>query len=237
MAQEEKDLLLRDLCARLPYDVIVQVNLQYGDNGHKEGLYYANIVSISTDGIECDYSDSLDFSKSRDWTFGINDVKPYLRPMSSMTENEKHEVMILWNEDFASKESLYHCYPRTTDFYNRQHLDYRGLIEKGLALKAPEGMYTEDMYSSHQLPKLNTSQFPRRVYYEDTIEDVTYDADTNNVEVLYKSGKKTIHDVDSLKLIESDERELGVEREYLIEPNIHVIFYPESFLSNYYIDN
>lgn len=73
--------------------------------------------------------------------YPIRECRPCLRPMSSMTEEEEREVRILWNEDFADKISLYHCYPKTTDFYNKNHFDYRGLIEKDLALPATENMY------------------------------------------------------------------------------------------------
>ena len=116
MTQEDKQLLLKELSTRLPYGVKVDVN-----------FYDA------TKELTCDLL--------RDLFLGEKQLRPYLRPMSSMTEEEEREVRILWNEDFADKISLYHCYPKTTDFYNKNHLDYRGLIEMGLALESPEGMY------------------------------------------------------------------------------------------------
>ena len=62
-------------------------------------------------------------------------VKPYLRPMSSMTEEEKGEYQAFFNYDGVEYPEEY------IDWLNAHHFDYRGLIEKGLALKASEGMY------------------------------------------------------------------------------------------------
>ena len=106
---EEKQLLLVDLCARLPYGVYVRY-----ENG---GIIETRELGLGT---------------LHDFMFGNADIKPYLRPMYSMTEEEKKEYKevletLLWTEEL--------------DFYNSHHLDYRGLIEKGLALEAPEGMY------------------------------------------------------------------------------------------------
>lgn len=91
-------------------------------------------------------------------------LRPYLRPMSSMTEEEKEEYRKLSDEVIGSYgpynwEFIAHCVrlgikpgnPHecideyvdmdAIDFLNAHHFDYRGLIEKGLALEAPEGMY------------------------------------------------------------------------------------------------
>ena len=124
MTQEDKKLLLQDLCARLPYGVKVRTN-----RGPEiiEGLapFCHNEVKIA-----------LNF----DWSMSIDGFKPYLRPMSSMTEEEKTEYRnivpgIEWNYGIQ--------FPTTNkiDWLNAHHFDYRGLIEKGLALEAPEGMY------------------------------------------------------------------------------------------------
>lgn len=116
MTKEEKQLLLIDLCARLPHHVRCKVWLK--DDTTEEGFLdlehnYGNVLQ-----------DAFYYNK-------IKDVKPYLRPMSSMTKEEEETE----------------CYLRTyqarryADFCNSKHLDYRGLIEKGLALEAPEDMY------------------------------------------------------------------------------------------------
>ncbi len=63
---------------------------------------------------------------------------PYLRPMSSMTEEEKEEERKLWDIITKTRNDLHYLY---ADFLVSHHLDYRGLIEKGLALKASEEVY------------------------------------------------------------------------------------------------
>lgn len=123
MTQEEKQLLLIDLCERLPYNVVVRCT----DN-------------------DTDYKCFLTTDILNELLHNIEyyDYKPYLRPMSSMTEEEERELRILWNEDLIGERSPFHiypCYSKTLDFYNSHHFDYRGLIEKGLALEAPENMY------------------------------------------------------------------------------------------------
>ena len=115
MIQEGKETLLKDLCARLPYGTMVKCNT---DNRHEfdEELSEIHIMN-----------------------FYQFEVKPYLRPMSSMTEEEKRNYhnYRYWIE----KGDIEHCTINMIDWLNAHHFDYRGLIEKGLALEAPEGMY------------------------------------------------------------------------------------------------
>lgn len=116
MTQEEKKLLLVDLCARLPFKVKVclyekETCILMGINGHE--------VYLDVD------SDS----------FRIESIKPYLRPMSSMTEEEEIEYQAFFNYDGVEYPEEY------IDWLNAHHFDYRNLIGKGLALEAPEGMY------------------------------------------------------------------------------------------------
>lgn len=118
MTQGDKELLLRDLCARLPYGVMCDA---YPWQQDKPRLL-----------VECvpEYHNEEIVLKGLAGRHSIPEakVKPYLRPLSSMTEEEK------WEEQNTVMKFL-------QDFYNERHLDYRGLIEKGLALEAPEGMY------------------------------------------------------------------------------------------------
>ena len=118
MKQEEKKLLLIDLSARLPYGVICE------DSRHGS----SRITEIDTveETVYCDDFDEY---------VVIENIKPYLRPMSSMTKEEK--TLILLCNAFTEPRSI----ELKVDFYNKQYLDYCGLIEKGLALEAPEGMY------------------------------------------------------------------------------------------------
>ena len=135
MTQEEKSLLLKDLSARLPYGVKV-LNMAEGANEVCE------LDSIMTsrkhkDNIFVSITLPDDFVMT-----GIEMVKPYLRPMSSMAEEEKTEYRniapgIAWNHGIQ--------FPTTNkiDWLNAHHFDYRGLIERGLALEALDGMYND----------------------------------------------------------------------------------------------
>ena len=117
MIPEDKELLLKDLCARLPYGV--KVNL------HNEIYtllgYYDDYVMLTA-------------NVPTGQQTNIVNIKPYLRPMSSMTEDEKK----VYDEYYFSAFKIAGW---DMDFYNAHHLDYRGLIEMGIALKAPEDMY------------------------------------------------------------------------------------------------
>ena len=121
MTHEDKELLLKDLCARIPYGVKVKVlNEDILSQDNEEGFIVGK-ENVNDDCfvIQCS-SDS--------YVLVYNDFKPYLRPMSSMTEEEK-------------KECLKITFVEATDWLNSHHFDYRGLIEKELALEAPAGMY------------------------------------------------------------------------------------------------
>lgn len=125
MEQKDKELLLKDLCARLPYGVKVQCeNYPFPVTV----LYAGNVNEVKfkeTGGIEC-----------------ICIIKPYLRPMSSMTKEEDKEWQIYKNNiACAYGENLNERINELYDWFNKHHFDFRGLIEKGLALEAPEDMY------------------------------------------------------------------------------------------------
>lgn len=138
MIQENKELLLKDLCARLPYGVIVDRL----ETPHK-------VLSIEPSQPNCIIIDRGEFMPA---CYSIEDIKPYLRSMSSMTKDEEKEYnsFIGGIEPFSSDFS---AYPKEykfvyefdiknyIDWLNAHHFDYRGLIDKGLALEAPEGMY------------------------------------------------------------------------------------------------
>jgi hypothetical protein len=111
MTQEDKELLLKDLCARVPY--------------HPKG----HVVN-ACNGAECDAW--LTCATFPMFTNIINNCRLYLRPMSSMTREEGNELFQLMGNG---------CDSQRVDFYNSHYLDCRGLIEKGLALEAPEEMY------------------------------------------------------------------------------------------------
>ena len=135
MTQEDKQLLFKDLCARLPYGVKVDVDFYY-----------------TTKELSCDLL--------QDFITDKKSVRPYLRPMSSMTDEEKEDLRKnyhfyfddcddgITNGIYSSQfnrtiyEMIDECdIEAIIDWLNAHHFDYRWLIEKGLALEAPEDMY------------------------------------------------------------------------------------------------
>lgn len=108
MTQNEKNLLLKDLCGRLPYRVKIQ--------------YHKLKPPISLIG----YDDSV-FIGDDDWGYETENIKPYLFPMSSMTEEQKSQI------EFYAFTKEYH---KIVELYNENHIDYRGFIEKGLSIDA-----------------------------------------------------------------------------------------------------
>ena len=121
VSTKDKQLLLQDLSARLPYGVKVTTTNPAAEFGVMSGISIKGKISVET--------------KDADIVFECTEVKPYLRPMSSMTEEEKIDYQAFFNYDGVEYPEEY------IDWLNAHHFDYRGLIEKGLALEAPEGMY------------------------------------------------------------------------------------------------
>lgn len=131
MNTEEKQLVLIDICARLPYGV-------------KCRIFYteSEIVKYGMSYIDVELSENID-----KWILNnknsISNIKPYLRPMSSMTEEEINEFIlisdtVLWLGD---KRSTCILSLEQMDWLNKNMFDHRGLIPIGLALEAKEGMY------------------------------------------------------------------------------------------------
>ena len=135
MTQEDKELLYKDLCARLPYGVKAQ--------------YMNNIFVI-------DYISSYEEVKldtSYNWTVDVSEVKPYLFPISSITDEQKSELNKKFNVQFSGNDIYsihYHsegCWDTDLEldlqdwlwFINwcyKNHFDINNLIEKGLAIDA-----------------------------------------------------------------------------------------------------
>lgn len=129
MTQEDKELLLKDLCSRLPYKVIVD----YSYNAHdlRKGNYVKNVKHGSKCILTCDLLDV--FMSPRQNEKGEY-IKPYLFPMSSMTEEQSKVYHELINGMFGTSALI--NFEVLTDFFNANHFDYRGLIRKGLAIDA-----------------------------------------------------------------------------------------------------
>ena len=152
MTQEEKQLLLKDLCGRLPYGVIVWFKNAEETSGQvKLGFY--NVSYVTELGVG--------------WW---KECKPYLRPMSSMTKEEAIEMYFTVDVNADDSRNVINCEVSKDkisfllehdgnyaghrvlffndiyslaqmDWLNKHHFDYRGLIPMGLALEAPEDMY------------------------------------------------------------------------------------------------
>lgn len=121
MTQEEKEMLIKDLCGRLPYGVIVQVN-----DGLR-GTYDRRLVQVFCDRVSC----SVNVCNPLKECICIDSIKPYLRRMSTMTEEEETV--------FVNKQG-YEIY----EWLDRNMFDYRGLIPRGLALETTEGMNEDE---------------------------------------------------------------------------------------------
>ena len=134
MTKDEKTLLLQDLCARLPYGVQVFVE--------HDKYAQATLLGVDIKQFSIIFGGNNWSSISNIEGHHIEQykqlIKPYLRPMSSMTEEEREEERKLWDIVTTTRNDLHYLY---TVFLLSHHFDYRGLIDKGLALPATEDMY------------------------------------------------------------------------------------------------
>ena len=133
MTQEDKELLIKDLCPRLPYGVYVE-HINTGMRGHLHDLKVYPLYDKTDDHIY-DYICSTDFLGDGDY-FDIEAFKPYLFPLSSMTEEQKEEESSFDPFKTDKVKTLGDWAVCLVDFYNKYHFDYRGLIPKGLAIDA-----------------------------------------------------------------------------------------------------
>lgn len=146
MTDEEKQLLLKDLCTRTHYGVKCSVSAA------KPPKTIVGIIPNS----ELVFVDKATIFGPTEEGYNIELVKPYLRPMSSMTDDEKKEIEEILEHSFhvtdkgnivsndwrdgAVFTSQYDAF-KIMDFCNKHHLDCRELIPMGLALEAPKDMY------------------------------------------------------------------------------------------------
>ena len=126
MTKEDKQLLLRDLCARLPHGIKLDFYAKATDEH-----YVCTLLGIEPDGDR----PIIARTDKGAFTFLAEHVKPYLRPMSSMTEEEKIKYLdLLKKYQFSDSHDDYVIY----DWLNKKMFDYRGLIGKGGAIKVTE---------------------------------------------------------------------------------------------------
>lgn len=132
MTQEEKDLLFKELSSRLAYRVKFPIYWWNEDTQTDEEIV-ATLYSINTDGY-CEIFD-------HDGTVYIDNIKPYLRPMNSMTEEEQKEYHKTFRVEADTHGFTYIESFESFDWLTAHHFDFRDLISKGLAIEAPQGMY------------------------------------------------------------------------------------------------
>ena len=131
MTQADKDLLLKDLCARLPYGVKIAM----------PGLWDSK---ITIEPLEEIFKGDDDLFRVNGNGHCIEYIKPYLFPLSNMTEEQKQEYMYIVNyissddtENWKEGEFIYvEQFSQLMHFYHINHLDYMGLIPLGLAIDA-----------------------------------------------------------------------------------------------------
>ena len=127
MTQKDKELLIKDISCRILYGVIVNVN----------GISNVKLTSVSWYG-------EVGVDDGSTYLYPISEIKPYLFPMSNMTEGQKEEyrkvceldteILSRHPMDGTPFPALYY----SQDWLNKNHFDYRGLIEKGLAIDATD---------------------------------------------------------------------------------------------------
>jgi len=166
MNKKEKLLLFTDLSPRLPYGVRVNFKEnRYDSRKWKISTLYAPSYNQSGILIDTDHDGWIDYVEYKGCGMStgsrplhLGEVLPYLRPMSSMTEEEFQELHSMCPHSAFNKTNVpgwiigisgsdYGRISRIDeiskliDWLNKHYFDYRGLIDKGLALEAPEGMY------------------------------------------------------------------------------------------------
>lgn len=133
MNKDDKELLIKEICSRLPYGVMC-TDLRHGDS---------KITEVNTE-------DDLVYCYDFDEYIKVKDCRLYLRPLSSMTDEEKEEQKNLFDAEEITSDSI--CYleggtleeylshisysfcSEIIDWLNARHFDYRSLIERGLAI-------------------------------------------------------------------------------------------------------
>ena len=130
MTQEEKNLLLTDISARIPYGVKVEVDF-YDENGDEYHTGLGTIYQINKDGYF--------YIEEDDEERNIDCCLPYLYPLQNIQNLiEKHqkefdEIIISELEDISSDDVSVNGFIKTQHLYHKYHVDYRGLINVGLA--------------------------------------------------------------------------------------------------------
>lgn len=134
MTNEEKQLLLKDLAARVPYGLMIDF---YCNESRRKSHFATSLKGIEVNGAIIRDIENNGARIKVDMFYRDCNIKPYLRPMSSMTEEEAKD----YNKTKIPLDYYDGDTYQTFDWLDKHHFDYRGLISKGLALRAPDGMY------------------------------------------------------------------------------------------------
>lgn len=132
MNEQEKELLLKELCSRQPYKLHCRVFKLNEDIKENDDILYGvigdNVITLKSDKDEC---------------LMYYQIKPYLRPMESMTKEEIEDYHNLCTKQWNVHIDDYWYYDtvESIDWLNSNHFDHRGLIQIGIAIPAKEGMY------------------------------------------------------------------------------------------------
>ena len=142
MSQEEKELLLKDISARLPYGVKCQVQ-------EDEYTYIGTLCRLEVDNKNGNLLDFVESISGLDCQVYLSEAKPYLFPLESMTEEQCYDFYCRFVENEIDYDDFKKYYfdegswhklltsindcSRVIDWFHKNHFDYRGLIEKGLA--------------------------------------------------------------------------------------------------------
>ena len=126
MRSDHLKFMIEDLCARLPYNPTFHWESSFAD-GEDEPFDDDLCIVNTCDNLVCgENNDDLH----------IEDIRLYLRPLTSATKKEMEKYNSFNNDTVGN------IMAKKLDYLNSIHIDYRGLIEKGLALEAPDDMYT-----------------------------------------------------------------------------------------------
>ena len=146
MKKEDKELLLQDLCSRLPYGLVIDYN------GLRTTLHDVKVFQLYDGDVIKDYNCLIDIFGDNDYV-DVENIKPYLFPLSSMTKEQKKEISKRYNlhtpyglciEITNHSEGYWDTdtscdlrdYLWLIDYFYKNHIDFRGLIELGLAKDA-----------------------------------------------------------------------------------------------------
>ena len=191
MEQKDKELLLKDLCARLPYGVRVKELEPIKElELYLTSIYHDTVqVETMTGGI---------------MACSIEAIKPYLRPISSLTPeecNKLFEILDIREDDgdwlkindinilrlFTENGKDFYEIADAIDYLYSIHVDFRDMIEKGLALEAPEGMYNKE-----ESEKRSEIPIPKTV--DEAIKTLAKIVSKEDRDYLLENGAISMHD-------------------------------------------